>query len=354
MATEINPSPLLQVSETCIRTLESQSSDALSKDQLDANQATMKMFQANGSDLSDTDMSCTDEEGEYVTVEELAICAQQVEKMLRRISKVQKSLQSHKITAIQRKRHIRKIYQRFRDGFESGTVGLVTGNASDAQVKGQAQTWIPADCHPSERVSFRQDRNENIRVDRSDPGRRWGNVIDSIDDGSRSETDMDLDIRPKKYRDCHVDHIGHFYNESNEEDYKTRIGIRAQPGTKKRRQSEPYSNAAKPDSLYRLQELNDVSDYCNFLSPHLSFAGSCTPALAKQDADGDVLFGLDLWNASFTDPSSLVPPSEALPPRVLDNIGQTEGQNLHTMISQANNYDIPGNYLTDQGKLYML
>ncbi|OSS50967.1 hypothetical protein B5807_04629 [Epicoccum nigrum] len=99
-ATEINLSPLLQVSRTCVPKLDFKSPDALSKDQLDGNQATMKIFQTISSESSDTDMSCTDEEGEYVTAEEFAICAKQVQKMLRQISKVQRSLETHEVTGI--------------------------------------------------------------------------------------------------------------------------------------------------------------------------------------------------------------------------------------------------------------
>jgi hypothetical protein len=145
-------------------------------------------------------------------------------------------------------------------------------------------------------------------------------------------------------------HDEQLHNDSNEKEYKNNIGgAPAQPGTNTRRQSEPDSDAANPDSSNELQGPNSYEDYIAFCTQQNASAGSCIPALTEFCSENDVNF----WSASHTDPASLVSPYEPPPYRILDDIAQGERQDLDPMLSLANSQDIPDIDLTDEGKVYM-
>jgi hypothetical protein len=70
-------------------------------------------------DTSESDAIATDDEGEHLSLEELAKCAKHVQKLLKRITRLQQSFDGSQKIRPHRKRHVHKMYQRFRHKFES-------------------------------------------------------------------------------------------------------------------------------------------------------------------------------------------------------------------------------------------
>ena len=119
-------------------------------------------------------------------------------------------------------------------------------------------------------------------------------------DESDAEDDLDTDMNPdvrstQRQQDQRIEHNGELYDDSDDEEYKNSLGVRAQPGTKKRRHITdfPNPNAAAPDGLDDLKALDDTNGDSALSTRQTSPAGRSqtrTPAIAEQSAgdDGDV------------------------------------------------------------------
>jgi hypothetical protein len=184
-----------------------------------------------------------------------------------------------------------------------------------------------------------------------------GNIGDSKVDGFHGHRLPIIPVRPRSSFETDIplkpfaeDHDEQLHNDSNEKVYKDKIGSApAQPGTNTRRQSEPDSDAAKPDSSNELQAPDSYEDNIAFCTRQNPSAGSCIPVLTEFCSENDDNF----WSASHTDPASLVSPYEPPPYRILDDIVQGERKDLDPILSLANSHDIPDIDLTDEGKVYM-
>jgi hypothetical protein len=75
------------------------------------NTITIDLSGADGSDTSDSDATMTDEDDEHISIEELSKAAKHVTKLLKRITVLQKSLDSNQKPY--RKRRVHKMCQRF-------------------------------------------------------------------------------------------------------------------------------------------------------------------------------------------------------------------------------------------------
>jgi hypothetical protein len=93
---------------------------SLEKDQRPTTNAVSLNIPADDtSDTSESDATATDDEGEHLSIEELAKCAKHVERLLKRITRLQQSFENGQQTQQHRKRRVHKMYQRFRNKFES-------------------------------------------------------------------------------------------------------------------------------------------------------------------------------------------------------------------------------------------
>ncbi|OSS52478.1 hypothetical protein B5807_02500 [Epicoccum nigrum] len=120
----------------------------------------------------------------------------------------------------------------------------------------------------------------------------------NTDEDSDREDDLDADLNPdvrstERQLDRRMEHEGELYDESDDDEYKNGLGVRAQPGKQRRRiTDDPNPNAAKPDSLDKLQALDDLNGNSALSTRQTSRAGSNTPAPADRPAaaaaDGDV------------------------------------------------------------------
>ncbi|KAJ8109323.1 hypothetical protein OPT61_g7538 [Boeremia exigua] len=126
------------------------------------------------------------------------------------------------------------------------------------------------------------------------------NPLTRADDESDEEDDLDIDMNAdvrstQRQQDRRIAHNGELYEDSEDEDYKNDLGVRAQPGTKKRRNitDHPNPNAAEPDSLDKLRALDDLNGDSALSTRQTSPAGSATPAIAEQslEEDDDVEMG---------------------------------------------------------------
>jgi hypothetical protein len=89
----------------------------LEKNQRHVNKAILT--EEDFSDTSQSDATATDDEGEHLSLEELAKCAKHVQRLLKHITQLQQSFQGSQQTHPHRKRRVNKMYQRFRYKFES-------------------------------------------------------------------------------------------------------------------------------------------------------------------------------------------------------------------------------------------
>ncbi|KAH7366623.1 hypothetical protein BKA66DRAFT_573287 [Pyrenochaeta sp. MPI-SDFR-AT-0127] len=80
---------------------------------------TIDFSAGSDSEASETDATTTDDEDERLSVEELAKCAKHVQKLLRRITLLQKGFESNQKTTQHRKKRVHKMYQRFCRNFET-------------------------------------------------------------------------------------------------------------------------------------------------------------------------------------------------------------------------------------------
>lgn len=116
-------------------------------------------------------------------------------------------------------------------------------------------------------------------------------------DGEDEEDDLDADLNPEKrmtqrQRDEQIEHEGELYDASDDEDYKNSLGVRAQPGVKKRRNITDFvnPNAAPVDDLDGLEELNGGSALSTRQTSAAVKSRTHTPTAGEQgaDEDGDV------------------------------------------------------------------
>lgn len=127
---------------------------------------------------------------------------------------------------------------------------------------------------------------------------------------SEAEDDLDADMNPdvrstERQRDQRIEHNGEFYDESDDEDYKNGLGVRDQPGKKKRRHitDHPNPNAAKPDRLDNLKALDEANGDSALSTRETSPAG--TPAIAEQGAEDDGDVEMDDAEGATTAPAAL-------------------------------------------------
>ena len=123
------------------------------------------------------------------------------------------------------------------------------------------------------------------------------NPLTRAEDDSDAEDDLDTDMNPdvrstERQRDQRIERNGELYEDSDDdEDYKNGLGVRSQPGTKRRHITDhPNPNAAEPDRLDELRALDEANGDSALSTRQTSPAGSRTPAIAEQSAedDGDV------------------------------------------------------------------
>jgi hypothetical protein len=108
---------------SCVPTLElmlgpqSTTLPPLERNQRPSNNATLSGRDA--SDTSESDATATDDESEHLSLEELAKCAKHVQRLLKRITRLQQSFEGSQQIRPQRRSRVHKMYQRFRHKFES-------------------------------------------------------------------------------------------------------------------------------------------------------------------------------------------------------------------------------------------
>lgn len=94
---------------------------------------------------SDGDTTSTDDEGEHLTLDELAACATHVQDLLQRITALQKSLQTGQLVKHHRKRRMHKTYLRFCGRFEANFVEAEDALSAASLLPGRAgRNVVPA------------------------------------------------------------------------------------------------------------------------------------------------------------------------------------------------------------------
>ncbi|KAH4060758.1 histone deacetylase [Parastagonospora nodorum] len=116
-------------------------------------------------------------------------------------------------------------------------------------------------------------------------------------DGEDEDDDLDADMNPdvrmtQRQRDEHIERDGELYDESDDEEYKNSLGVRAQPGVKKRRNISDFPNpnaapAQDIDALNGMEEINGESAVSTRQPSAAPASRTQTPAVAEQGADDD-------------------------------------------------------------------
>lgn len=153
------------------------------------------------------------------------------------------------------------------------------------------------------------------------------NPLLSRAEDSDAEDDLDTDMNPdvrstQRQLDRRIENNGEFYDESDDEEYKNGLGVRAQPGTKKRRHitDHPNPNAAAPDGLDSLRALDENNGDSALSTRQTSPSGRSqtrTPAIAEQSADDDGDVEMDepvAASGAVTSTRSQSPAGVATPP----------------------------------------
>ncbi|KAH7112915.1 hypothetical protein B0J11DRAFT_183648 [Dendryphion nanum] len=97
---------------------------------------------ADDSGMSESDGSISDDDAEHLTFEDLSKCAKHVQRLLKDISTLQRSLDSSESTSHPRRRGVRKIYRRFCRKFESN---LASNGTSALKPSLGSGTVLPLD-----------------------------------------------------------------------------------------------------------------------------------------------------------------------------------------------------------------
>jgi histone deacetylase 1/2 len=145
-------------------------------------------------------------------------------------------------------------------------------------------------------------------------------------DAEDEDDDMDADENPdvrvtQLQRDKQISHDADLYDESDDEEYKNSLGVRAQPGVKKRRNITdfPNPNAAPADDLDAMdgmEELNGESAVSTRQPSAAAKSRTQTPAVEEQsgDEDGDVEMDEPPAPAGATSTRSQSPAGVVTPP----------------------------------------
>lgn len=119
---------------------------------------------------------------------------------------------------------------------------------------------------------------------------------DVEDEEDDIDADLNRDVRmTQRQRDKEIERDGELYDESDDEEYKNSLGVRAQPDVKKRRNITdfPNPNAAKVQDIDAIDSMEDINGESAVSTRQQSAAEKSrtnTPAAVEQsgDEDGDV------------------------------------------------------------------
>jgi histone deacetylase 1/2 len=148
---------------------------------------------------------------------------------------------------------------------------------------------------------------------------------DVEDEEDDLDADENRDVRmTQRQRDKQIEHDGELYDASDDEDYKNSLGVRAQPGVKRRRHITdfPNPNAAPADDLDGMEETNGESATSTRQPSVAMKSRTQTPATGEQEADNDGDVDMDeptATNAAAVDstrsqsPAGVVTPPESPP-----------------------------------------
>ncbi|KAG9194382.1 Histone deacetylase [Alternaria panax] len=131
---------------------------------------------------------------------------------------------------------------------------------------------------------------------------------DAEDEDDDLDADENRDVRmTQRQRDKQVEHDGELYDASDDEDYKNSLGVRAQPGTKKKRNITdfPNPNAAPADDLDGMEEINGESAVSTRQASAAAKSRTQTPATGDQEADDDGDIDMDAPPAASAPADSL-------------------------------------------------
>lgn len=160
------------------------------------------------------------------------------------------------------------------------------------------------------------------------PGALYREQSDAEDEDDDMDADLNPDVRrTQRQRDQQVEHDGELYDDSEDEDYKNSLGVRAQPGVKKRRNITDYPNpnAASADDIDALViedlEENGASAVSTRQPSAAVKSRTSTPAAAGQQADDDEDVDMDEGDAPAAtatstrsqSPAGVVTPPESPP-----------------------------------------
>lgn len=149
-------------------------------------------------------------------------------------------------------------------------------------------------------------------------------------DGEDEEDDLDADsnrdVRATQLqRDKRIEHGNDYYDESDDEEYKNSLGVRAQPGVKRRRNITDYPNpnSAAHDDLDALDGMDTNGESAiSTRQPSAVKSRTNTPAVGEQDADDDGDIDMDEPDVSAANvagstrsqsPAGVVTPPESPP-----------------------------------------
>ncbi|KAH6883310.1 histone deacetylase [Alternaria rosae] len=147
---------------------------------------------------------------------------------------------------------------------------------------------------------------------------------DAEDEDDDLDADENKDVRmTQRQRDQQIEHDGELYDASDDEDYKNSLGVREQPGTKKRRHITdfPNPNAAPEDDLDRM-ETNGESAVSTRQASAAAKSRTQTPTAGEQEADEDGDIDMDAAPAATApaagstrsqSPAGVVTPPESPP-----------------------------------------
>ncbi|KAI4615788.1 histone deacetylase [Alternaria sp. BMP 0032] len=147
---------------------------------------------------------------------------------------------------------------------------------------------------------------------------------DAEDEDDDLDADENKDVRmTQRQRDQQIEHDGELYDASDDEDYKNSLGVREQPGTKKRRHITdfPNPNAAPEDDLDRM-ETNGESAVSTRQASAVAKSRTTTPAAGEHEADEDGDIDMDAAPAATApaagstrsqSPAGVVTPPESPP-----------------------------------------
>jgi hypothetical protein len=94
--------------------------------QTDIGSVTAYPTSTDDSEISESESTMTDDDDEHLSLEELAKAARHVQKLLKRITTLQKTYDSNHKSKLHKKRRVHKIYQRFCRKWESNIVTVPT------------------------------------------------------------------------------------------------------------------------------------------------------------------------------------------------------------------------------------